>query len=130
MQLSRELAAKVLQTVDAGLVSGVGNPVPGQMCVEAAVCYALGQPHGDEPKCVGSAVRRFKIRLNDSCWPSDRERGPLACANSGNCPTRQRYHRPTCIRKDRGERETIRQIRRSRCSELRREKIRSSREIC
>ena len=74
MQLSRELAAKVLQTVDAGLVSGVGNPVPGQMCVEAAVCYALGQPHGDEPKCVGSAVRRFKIRLNDSCWPSDQAR--------------------------------------------------------
>ena len=74
MQLSREVAQKVLQTVDAGLVKGLGQPIPGQMCVEAAVNYALGLPHGDEPQCVGSAVRAFKIRLNDSAWPSDKDR--------------------------------------------------------
>ena len=44
MELSREVALKVLQTVDAGLVRGVGKPVPGQMCVEAAVCFALHDP--------------------------------------------------------------------------------------
>ena len=41
------------------------------MCVEAAVNYAMGLPHGDNPSCVGDAVRRFKIALNDSnAWTS------------------------------------------------------------
>ena len=74
MELTREIARKVLQTVDAGLVKGLGNPVPGQMCIEAAVCYALGMPHGDDPKCIGRAVRSYKIRLNDSRWSSDAAR--------------------------------------------------------
>jgi hypothetical protein len=72
--VSREIAKKVLEVVDAGLVSGKGKPIPGQMCVEAAVCYAMGLPHSDEPKCVGEAVRVFKIRLNDSKWPTDADR--------------------------------------------------------
>src|SRR6476646_3663897 len=72
--VSREIAKKVLEVVDAGLVSGKGVPIPGQMCVEAAVCYAMGLPHSDEPKCVGSAVRAFKIQLNDSKWPTDADR--------------------------------------------------------
>lgn len=72
--VSEEIARKVLTTVDAGLVSGIGVAKPGQMCVEAAVCYAYGLPHSDQPPCVGSAVRLFKIRLNDSCWPTDADR--------------------------------------------------------
>jgi hypothetical protein len=71
MEITREVAEKVLGVVDAGLVKGVGKPVPGQMCVEAAVCYALGLPHGDDPQCVSRAVRSLKIRLNDSAWSSD-----------------------------------------------------------
>ena len=74
MELNREVAQKVLTTVDAGLCRGVGKPIPGQMCVEAAVCYALGQPHGDEPQCVGAAVRAYKIKLNDSNWSDDKAR--------------------------------------------------------
>ena len=75
MELTKELAQKVRDTVDAGLVRGMGKPVPGQMCVEAAVNYAMGLPHGDTPSCVGSAVRRFKIALNDSkAWTSDTAR--------------------------------------------------------
>ena len=74
MEMTRELAQKVLQTVDAGLVNGIGEPIPGKMCVEAAVCYAMGLPHSDNPKCVGSSVRRYKIRLNDSRWPTDKDR--------------------------------------------------------
>jgi hypothetical protein len=66
-----DIAKKVLETVDAGLVRGVGRPVPGQMCVEAAVVYALGEKHGDNPSCVSLAVRQLKIRLNDSYWSSD-----------------------------------------------------------
>lgn len=68
------IAKKVLEVVDAGLSSGVGNPIPGQMCVEAAVCYALGLPHGDDPACVSRALRSLKIKLNDSRWSSDQAR--------------------------------------------------------
>ena len=67
-------ARKVLSFVYAGLSGGLGSPKPGEMCVEAAVCYALGLPHGDDPKCVHSAVRRFKIALNDSPWSSNAAR--------------------------------------------------------
>jgi len=51
MKITGELAAKVLAVVDAGLVKGLGEAVPGHMCVEAAVCYALGEPHSDAPSC-------------------------------------------------------------------------------
>jgi hypothetical protein len=69
-ELNEAVAKRVLGIVDKGLVSGIGNPVPGQMCVEAAVCFAMGLPHSDDPPCVGRAVRAFKIKLNDSCWSS------------------------------------------------------------
>jgi hypothetical protein len=71
---TREHAAKIIELLRHGLVEGVGKPEPGKMCVEAAVCYALGEPHGDTPTCVGSAVRAFKIRLNDAKWPSNQAR--------------------------------------------------------
>ena len=74
LMVSREIAQRVLEVVDAGLVSGLGEAIPGRMCVEAAVCYAMGLPHSDEPSCVGAAVRGFKIRLNDSKWPTDADR--------------------------------------------------------
>jgi hypothetical protein len=68
------IAKKVLEIVDAGLTSGVGKPKPGQMCVEAAVCFALGLPHGDDPDCVSRALRSLKIRLNDAWWSSNEAR--------------------------------------------------------
>jgi hypothetical protein len=74
IEITQEIAAKVLSVVDAGLVSGVGEPVPGKMCVEAAVCFALGLPHSDDPQCVSRAVRSLKIRLNDSNWSTDKAR--------------------------------------------------------
>ena len=64
-------ARRVLEVVDAGLCKGLGFPEPGEMCVEAAVSYALGLPHGDDPGCVNRAVRQFKIRLNDAMWSSN-----------------------------------------------------------
>ncbi len=70
MEITREIAEKVLAVVDAGLVRGVGISEPGEMCVEAAICYALGEPHGDYPSCVDPVLRNFKIRLNDARWPS------------------------------------------------------------
>src|SRR5262245_25758668 len=68
--ITKTVARKVLEVVDAGLVKGVGVPELGQMCVEAAVCYALGLPHGDEPNCVAPALRALKINLNDREWSS------------------------------------------------------------
>ncbi len=72
--LTEPLARKVLEVVDAGLVAGMGQPVPGKMCVEAAVCYAQGLPHSDKPSCVAPALRELKIRLNDARWSSDEAR--------------------------------------------------------
>jgi hypothetical protein len=72
--ITADVAKKVLEVVDAGLANGLGKPKPGQMCVEAAVCYALGLPHSDDPKCVSRALRQLKIRLNDSNWSSNEAR--------------------------------------------------------
>jgi hypothetical protein len=74
MNIDLELARKVLSIVDAGLTHGLGKPEPGQMCVEAAVNYALGAPHGDQPACVASSLRSLKIRLNDASWSSNEAR--------------------------------------------------------
>lgn len=74
-EINEAIAKKVLEVVDKGLVVGVGEPVPGEMCVEAAVCYAMGEPHTDKPKCVTGAVRDLKIDLNDSeLWRDDQAR--------------------------------------------------------
>lgn len=70
-ELNSDVVTRVLSVVDAGLVVGLGKPKPGEMCVEAAVCYALGLPHGDDPSCVHPAIRSLKITLNDSSWSSD-----------------------------------------------------------
>jgi hypothetical protein len=70
MEITREIAMRVRDTVDAGLSSGLGKAEPGKMCIEAAVCFALGLPHSDNPPCVSPAVRSLKIALNDAPWSS------------------------------------------------------------
>ena len=91
IQITEVQAKKVLEVVDAGLVNGLGRPKPGQMCVEAAVCFALGLPHGDDPACVSRALRSLKIRLNDSRWSSNEARAKglrrLAVAQLGSADT-------------------------------------------
>src|ERR1700747_1539892 len=74
IEITQEIAKKVRDTVRIGLVRGLGKPIPGKMCVEAAVCYALGLDHGDNPPCVARSIRRLKMRLNDSRWSSDEVR--------------------------------------------------------
>ena len=81
MQITKDIAAKVLEIVDVGLVSGGGTkPIPGEICVEQAVCLALGQPHSDNPSCVAQSLRRLKMRLNDSNWSSNAARAAIAKA--------------------------------------------------
>lgn len=74
MRITKTTARKVLEVVDQGLVKGLGLPKPGAMCVEAAVCYALGLPHSDQPLCVSPALRGPKIILNDAPWSSNEAR--------------------------------------------------------
>ena len=88
MEITREIAIKVRDTVDAGLVKGIGVQVPGQMCVEAAVCYAMACLTATNHACVSPAIRQLKIQLNDSAWSSDKVRGAgmrrLALAQLGS----------------------------------------------
>jgi hypothetical protein len=87
-EITREDAIRVRNVVDRGLVEGLGVPVPGKMCVEAAVCYALGLPHSDDPGCVSRPVRLLKISLNDKPWSSPQARSKglrrLAIAQLGS----------------------------------------------
>jgi hypothetical protein len=72
--VNKALAAKVLEVVNAGLCYGFGDPEPGKMCVESAVCYAMGESHNDRPSCVDLEVIHAKIALNDESWSSDKAR--------------------------------------------------------
>lgn len=82
------LARKVLATIKPGLVQGLGQPTPGAMCVEAAVCYAMGLDHSDCPPCVHEWVRAVKIAINDTVWRSAKARAeglkPLAICQLGS----------------------------------------------
>lgn len=86
--INRDVAKKVLEVVDCGLVQGMGDPIPGQMCMESSTCYALDLPHGDDPECVNPVLLSLGIRLNDADWSSNasRSRGlrRLALAQLGS----------------------------------------------
>lgn len=93
-----DVAKKVLKVVKQGLTCGLGDPEPGKMCVEAAVCYAMGMEHSDEPICVRGDVNRFKICLNDNTdWSSDKARGnglkeiAIAQLGSNKCKTKTSF---------------------------------------
>lgn len=66
VKVDLNLAKKVNKIVSKGLSFDLGKPKPGRMCVEAAVCYAIGQQHGDHPICVDHDLSRAKIELNDN----------------------------------------------------------------
>lgn len=70
IEINETVIRKLLGVVDQGLVSGLGVPEPGKLCVEAAVCYSLGLPHGDALRVVAPSLRSLKIKLNDSRWSS------------------------------------------------------------
>ena len=72
--ITEPLVRKLLSVVDVGLVAGMGTPEPGKMCVEAAISYALGEPHSDGPSCVDPVVRAGKIALNDCAWSTSSAR--------------------------------------------------------
>jgi len=89
--MTPEQRQKLVEIVNAGLVSGLGEPRPGNLCVEAAVCLALGEAHSDRPSCVAEPDRVFAIRINDAAWSSREARAkalmPLALAQLGTAGT-------------------------------------------
>jgi hypothetical protein len=100
---SEPIARKIVETIKCGLSSGLGKPEPGKMCVEAAVRYAFGLPHSDDPPCVGAAVRSFEIRLNDCRWSSEQARAAgmlrLGVAQLGsNQIDQQKFAELLCIK--------------------------------
>lgn len=65
----------VLKVVDKGLSHGLGRRIPGKMCVEAAVAFASGEDHHDNPTCVDEDLAGHKIGLNDTHgWPDAKAR--------------------------------------------------------
>lgn len=76
IKIDAKLAKRIVSLCDKGLCSGLGVAEPGRMCIEAAVNFAMGRPHGDQPTCVDDTLRDFKIDLNDSLnFASNRARG-------------------------------------------------------
>lgn len=86
-KINEALAKKLLKVVDKGLCQGMDEgtnynsetdseiPIPGKMCVEAAVCFALGLPHSDKPPCVAPWLISLKIAFNDNgSWDSNKAR--------------------------------------------------------
>jgi len=89
MEIKQEHIDKINELLSYGLVQGLGNPVPGKMCVEAVICNALGLEHSDDPKCVMESLRTIKIGLNDiKYWSSNQARAKglkrLAVAQLGS----------------------------------------------
>ncbi|MCI0558027.1 MAG: hypothetical protein MN733_05990 [Nitrososphaera sp.] len=56
-----------------GLCDGEGEP-EGQVCVEEAVCLAMGLPISDDPPCTAKSLSSYSIALNDSQWSSPKAR--------------------------------------------------------
>lgn len=85
--ITPEQRQRLTEIINAGLVSGLGAPRPGSLCVEAAICLAMGEPHSDRPSCVAAPDRDFAIRINDAMWSSTEARAkallPLALAQLG-----------------------------------------------
>lgn len=62
-------AKEIIKVVQQGLCKGIGSGKPGDMCIEAAVCYvtedAKGYLTNDSPLCVNNFLSSLKITIND-----------------------------------------------------------------
>jgi len=87
-KVTQNLVDKIHSLLDKGLVSGIGIAVPGNMCIEAVISFALGEPHDGSPSCVGSLIGEFSRTLNDCPWSSHLKRAEgmrdLAIAQLGS----------------------------------------------
>jgi hypothetical protein len=67
MKITKKHAEKVATLLSCGVIHGdVGARAPGQMCVEAVISAAFGEPEiNDRPKCSHRGLARLKVWLND-----------------------------------------------------------------
>lgn len=73
-----ELAIKKLtELASKGFIVGIGTPNPGRLCIESAICLAMGEPHGDTPSCVHLLDRKLAVDLNDFAWASPQIRAQM-----------------------------------------------------
>lgn len=77
--LDEGIVRHLLHVLSKGLCDGLGPRsyyIPGKVCVEQAVNYAVyGNTATDHPACVDTRLAGFKIGLNDSLmWPDPHER--------------------------------------------------------
>jgi hypothetical protein len=56
------------------LVTGLGTPSTGRMCVMSLVACLTGEGHTDRPSCASAVVRAFAIPLNDNMPTEVRQR--------------------------------------------------------
>jgi hypothetical protein len=56
------------------LVSGMGHPRRGMLCVMSMVAFLSGDRHTDEPRCASSVIRLFAIPINDGMDDESRQR--------------------------------------------------------
>lgn len=73
-KITNEIVVRILSVIDQGLTAGMGSPMPGMMGLEPAVCYALGEPHGDKPPGVAISLSLFANGLNDTIWNNNQTR--------------------------------------------------------
>ena len=76
IKLTKQIALKVLESINGALRMGAGNGEGQDVCVMQAIARAVGLPASDDhvEECVGTAVSAFNRRLNDCSWSSDTAR--------------------------------------------------------
>lgn len=66
---------ELIEVISKGLVGGVGEPYPGEMCVMHAISVVMeGVEYEDNPTCVHDTIVAFDIALNDQPWSSTKAR--------------------------------------------------------
>lgn len=91
MEIKEGLALCVLNVVDQGLSWGLGDLIPGKMCLQAAVSSTFGEDRGNRPSCTSPVLHAFQIGLNDAQWSSNEARARglrrIAIAQLGSAET-------------------------------------------
>jgi len=86
-----DITQKLTEIISHGLVKGLGNPVPGELCLGAAICLAYGEPHSARPSCVAEEDLAWCTTINDAPWSSVAARAkallPLGLAMLGTAGT-------------------------------------------
>lgn len=88
MYVAPEVRKRLIQIGKKGIAFGLSDgPVPGELCIQAAICAAMGEKHGDEPTCVEQPDNRISIAVNDLNWGTNRTRAkyllPIGLAQLG-----------------------------------------------